>query len=336
MATPTLRALRESFPDARLVGLVRPSVAETIAGNPWLDQTVLFHHRSPDEKLRMLPIISRLRREAFDVAIILTNSLRGALLAYLGGAKRRVGYAHEGRGMFLNDSLPSPSGWKTAQQPPLVDYYLAIARHVGATARSNQLELFTLPEDEQHADRLWHKLGWEEQERVVVLNPGAAYGTAKRWPSRSFGELARRLVDDWKVKVLVLCGPSERGFARFIADASLRPRQVHSVAEEEVSLGLAKAVVKRSTLLVTTDSGPRHFGSAFGIPVVSLFGPTHIQWTDCHYESESTLQLKLPCGPCQQRECPLGHLRCMNELSVDMVYEAATRWLAAATLRQAG
>jgi heptosyltransferase-2 len=336
MASPTLRALRQTFPAAHLTGLMRPSVAETLAGNPWLDETILYHHRSSNDVERSLSVLAKLRKDPFDIGVLLTNSIRTALLAFLGGVKRRVGYAHEGRRFLLNDVLSTPRGWRTAQQKPLVDYYLELARHLGATDLSRQLELFTTPDNERHADRLWEKLGWTMEDRVVVLNPGAAYGSAKRWPSRYFAELARRLVDEQRVKVLVLCGPRERGFARFIADASLRPRQVHSMAEEEVSLGLAKAAVRRANLLVTTDSGPRHFGAAFSIPVVSLFGPTHIGWTETYHSAEIKLQQKLPCGPCQQRECPLGHLKCMVDLSVNQVHQAAITNLERCSFKQAG
>ena len=336
MASPTLRAIRQTYPEAHLTGLMRPSVAETLAGNPWLDETILHHHRSSNEVERNLRVLAKLRHDPYDVGVLLTNSIRTAILAFLGGVKRRVGYAHEGRRFLLNDALTTPPGWRTAAQQPLVDYYLELARHLGAKTESKELQLFTTPDNERRADRLWEKLGWTAADRIVVLNPGAAYGAAKRWPSRYFAELSRRLVDEQKVKVLVLCGPKERGFARFIADASLRPRLVHSMAEEEVSLGLAKAAVKRSSLLVTTDSGPRHFGAAFGIPVVSLFGPTHIGWTETYHAAEIKLQRKLPCGPCQQRDCPLGHLRCMVDLSVDQVHDASIMHLEHQTLKQAG
>ena len=98
-----------------------------------------------------------------------------------------------------------------------------------------------------------------------------------------------------------------------------------SLGDTPLSLGLTKAVVKRSDLLVTTDSGPRHFAAAFDRPVVALFGPTHIEWTETYYAKEVRLQRKLSCGPCQQRVCPLGHHRCMRELSPTEVFAAAER-----------
>jgi heptosyltransferase-2 len=88
-----------------------------------------------------------------------------------------------------------------------------------------------------------------------------------------------------------------------------------------VSLGLTKACVRRCSLLVTTDSGPRHFAAAFDRPVISLFGPTHIPWTSTHYLGEVCLQKAVPCGPCQKRVCPLDH-RCMNELLPAEVFAA--------------
>src|SRR5207253_6179139 len=134
------------------------------------------------------------------------------------------------------------------------------------------------------------------------LNPGAAFGSAKYWHTENFARLAQDLADQRGSRVLVLCGPGERDLARRIAHLAGRPA-VHSLADEALSLGLTKALVRRCTLLVTTDSGPRHFAAAFDRPVVSLFGPTHIAWTETYYAQAVNLQKNVPCGPCQKRVC---------------------------------
>ena len=121
--------------------------------------------------------------------------------------------------------------------------------------------------------------------------------------------------------MLVVCGPNERTTAREIVRQAGRP-QVVSLAERPVSLGLTKACVRRLDLFVTTDSGPRHFAAAFDRPVVSLFGPTFIEWTETYFPKGINLQKQVPCGPCQLRVCPLDH-RCMRELSVAEVLAAA-------------
>jgi heptosyltransferase-2 len=138
----------------------------------------------------------------------------------------------------------------------------------------------------------------------------------------SFAGLARQLADRAGVSVLVLCGPSERDSARAIAQAAGHPR-VRSLAGLDLSIGLSKACVRRSRLLVTTDSGPRHFAGALGVPVVSLFGPTHIAWTRTYHPGAIHLRVPVPCGPCQQGVCPEGHHRCMRDLTPEAVLVAA-------------
>jgi len=162
---------------------------------------------------------------------------------------------------------------------------------------------------------------------VICLNPGAAFGAAKFWPTASFARLAQDLVETRDARVLVLCGPSECDQARNIAKLARRPG-VYSLADEPLSLGLSKAIVRRSTLLVTTDSGPRHFAAAFDRPIVSLFGPTFIAWTETYFAKEIHLQKQVPCGPCQQRVCPTDHI-CMTSLTPQEVLGAVQQLLAA-------
>ena len=126
--------------------------------------------------------------------------------------------------------------------------------------------------------------------------------------------------------MLVLCGPGEQEMARQIARGADRPH-VHSLADHPLSLGLTKACIKRAALLVTTDSGPRHIAAAFGRPVVTLFGPTHIAWTETYYARAVNLQKKVDCGPCQRRVCPLDH-RCMKLLSPQEVFQESVDLLA--------
>jgi heptosyltransferase-2 len=164
-----------------------------------------------------------------------------------------------------------------------------------------------------------------------VFNSGGAFGAAKLWPNEYFSELARRLVARTDASILMLCGPSERDTARDIVSRARDPRVVSladdRLAAHPLSIGLSKACVERASLMVTTDSGPRHFAAAFNVPVVSLFGPTHIEWSENHQPEAMHLQKKLPCGPCQQRVCPLGTHQCMRDLKVDDVERAALKML---------
>lgn len=326
MATPFLRALRRGFAGAHVAGILKPNVAPTLDGGPWLDERILFDPKSRTPEHRTQSLLRRLRAGRFDLAVLLPNSFRSAALAWWAGIPRRIGYVRGGRGWLLTDRLIPPRDGRGDYTPtPIVGYYLAIARLLGCPIDSVRTELFTTEAEEQAADLVWARLGLSGR-RVVCLNTGGAFGPAKSWPPEHFTTLARRLVEETGVAVLVVCGPAERAVARAIAARADHPGVV-SLAEGPLSLGLTKASIRRSALLVTTDSGPRHFAAALDVPVVSLFGPTHIAWTRTYHPSAVHLRLPVPCGPCQKGVCPLGHHRCMRELDPDAVFSAARRLL---------
>lgn len=323
MATPALRAVREHLGSAgELWGVMRPVVADVLAGTTWLDHTLLFDPRSPRNEWGSRAVVSALRAARLDAVVLFTHSFRTAWLAWRSGARRRIGFARHGRSLLLSERLfPRRAGWRLVPTP-VIDDYAALAARFGAPVSDLRLELATLPEDEAAADSAWHRLGLVPGEPVVALNTGGAFGPAKAWPAEYFAALAFRLATQQQTPVVVLCGPSERDTARQIARQAGHPR-VLSLADERPSIGLTKAAVRRSQLLITTDSGPRHFAAAFDVPVVTLFGPTHQAWSETHYARAVALQRPVPCGPCQRRECPLGHHRCMRELDVAEVYRAA-------------
>jgi heptosyltransferase-2 len=325
MATPALRALRHHFAGARLLGVAKPYVAGVLEGADWFDEVVLTGGRAWSQGV--LGTAWRLRRHPIDLAVLLPNSFRSALVACLSGCRRRVGYARHGRSPLLTDALAperEPDG--RLRVSPVIDAYNRLAEHVGCPRPGYDMELFTTPADEGAAERVWEWAGFNYYPEVVCLNPGAAFGSAKHWPADYFATLARDLALRRGSGVLILCGPAEAPLSRQIAALARHPavRALADLASGEVriSLGLTKACVRRADLLVTTDSGPRHFAAAFDRPVVTLFGPTHIAWTETYHPRAVHLQKKVDCGPCQRRVCPLDH-RCMKRLLPAEVYAAA-------------
>jgi heptosyltransferase-2 len=327
MATPTLRALRHGFPNAQLILVAKPPVIATLAGLDWFDQIIPCDPRSPNHALHSQEVARQLRQSPLDLAVLFPNSIRSAWLAFLARARRRLGYARGGRGILLTDRLHPPRDRRGRFIPsPIVSYYARLATYLNCPIDSLRLELETTPEAESAANHAWAQLGIPVDAPVVCLNTGGAFGPAKRWPEERFAELAQRLVDRHKLWCLVICGPDEREAARRITQFADRD-QVRSLAEQPLSIGLSKAAVKRAALMITTDSGPRHFAAAFSVPVVTLFGPTHIAWTRTHHPQAIHLQQPVPCGPCQRGICPLKHHRCMQELTIDTVYQAALQLL---------
>lgn len=326
MATPALRALREHCRDGRLIGVLKPYIAGVVEGSPWLDDLVFLDSKG-NAAHRWPAAAARLRRARIDIAVLFTNTFRSAWVAWLAGCRRRIGFVRYGRGVLLTDHLTPLRDMRGRRVPfPALDDYASLALRAGTKRPSNRLELFTTPRDEQAADTVWEQAGFDSKSSIVCLNPGAAFGASKHWPVEYFSALAQELHDRLGHHVLVLCGPGEQEMARQIVRGADRPR-VHSLAEHELSLGLTKACVRRCALLVTTDSGPRHFAAAFGRRVVTLFGPTHIAWTETYYPKAVHMQKKVDCGPCQRRVCPLDH-RCMKLLSAQEVFREAEDLLA--------
>ncbi len=324
MATPALRALRTHAADGVLVGVMRPYVAEVLAGGSWFDESIVYAKGQGDA-------VAQLRAARLDTVVLLTNSLRTGWMAYRSGARERIGMAGNLRSPLLTTRVhPARRGWRRRRVDlPTVAGYLHVAQAAGAPPVAPTLEMATTAEDERLADAVWQRHGWRPDERVAVFNTGGAFGAAKDWPGDHFAALARRLAVERDLRVLVNCGPKERDAARAIV-AAAGDRRVTSLADEaDLPIWLTKAVIRRATLLASTDSGPRFFGVAFGVPTVTLFGPTSVAMTQTHAVHENSVSLGLDCQPCMARSCPLGHHRCMRDLSVERVMAAVDGALSA-------
>lgn len=323
MATPAIRALRKlAGADGELVGIMRSYVSEVLAGTSWLDRQILYDKGKQRFGMPNRAFFRELRDARLDKVVLLTNSMRTAIMAWRSGARERIGYRGQGRAILLTNRV-RPGQAEDVGPAPALDAYLQLAEAAGCEPESPQLELATTADDERAADTVWLRLRLPAGERVIVLNSGGAFGAAKQWPAEYFSELALRIVASEKYSVLVNCGPAEREIAREITSRANHPQIVSLADTAQLPVGLAKACIRRSRLLVTTDSGPRYFGVAFNRPVVTLFGPTDPARTRLAYEREICLSLGLDCQPCMARTCPLKHHRCMRDLSVDVVNRSA-------------
>jgi len=332
MATPALRALRRKYVGAELVGIARPAICDLLAGLPSVD--ALWPIAATGGASRVGALARQLRTGGFDMAIHFTNSFGTALAARLAGVPARVGYLRRGRGWLLTRGLTPRREAGRLRPTPAVDYYLALATALGCAPEPPRLELATDPESEAAAERLFQAFGARRDRPVIALNNSGAYGEAKLWPDEHFATLARRLALEHDQNLVLLAGPADA--ARMVRLRSeLGSAHVLTTAERP-SLGLSKAVVRRSRLLLTTDSGPRHFAAAFGVPAVVLFGPTDPAWTDLHSDLENWVRLGLDCQPCQQRRCPLGHHRCMRDLRPEHVADTIRERLQRSAQESAG
>ncbi len=325
MATPAIRALRQHHRGARFVAVGRSYVRGVVDGSPWFDTFIPLDRGGPWSQ-RWPAVALQLRRMKLDLAVLFPNSFRSGLVAWIAGAKQRVGFRRYGRGCLLTHTLDPVLDQQGRYLPcPIIDDYNRLAQAAGTVWPGHRMELFTTSADELAADAVAAKFRFADKKELLCLNPGAAFGSSKYWDVEAFARLARDLAFTRPCKVLILCGPSERELARNIANLA-NCAEVASLADEPLSLGLTKSLIRRCTALVTTDSGPRHFAAAFDRPVVSLFGPTHIAWTETYFAKATHLQKSVPCGPCQKRICPTDHA-CMKLLTSDEVFRAVQELL---------
>lgn len=278
MATPALRLVRSALPGAFIGGLARPGIDEILAGTPFLDE---LHLERAAGVMGPKRVAASLRPRRYDTALLLTNSFSTALTTRLAFIPRRIGYARDGRSLLLTDRLAAPRRADGRWAPvPAVTYYWNAACSVapaGAPAAWDRLppdarmELAVTPDDDRAADAL---LGRDASAPIAVLNPGGN-NPAKRWPAERFAAIAAHLRHVHGLTVAVSGSPDEAPLADEIAAASASI----SLPARGLRLGALKAIVRRSRLMITNDTGPRHIAAAFGVPVVTLFGPTDPRWT---------------------------------------------------------
>jgi heptosyltransferase-2 len=321
MATPSLKAIRVRFPESHIAWLVRASVKRVIETLPDYDEILPYddRHRSVGG---LLSWVMRLRRRRFDLAIILPNSFGSALMAFLAGIKRRVGYSREGRAFMLTDPVrPVRSGSKIVPIP-MVEYYLRITDSLGCSRVTTKPELSVSPAARRQAEAIFERCGISDQRMKVVMIPGAAYGSSKCWRPDYFAQVADRLIGGYGCDVLIVPGPQEVAIAREI-EVTMKQRP-SVIADPIVPLDVLMAMVASCSLVITNDTGPRHFAVAFDKPVVVIMGPTDPRYTNLNLEKTIVLRENLDCSPCHLKVCPRDH-SCMNAITPDMVLEASER-----------
>ena len=316
LTLPLLRRLKESLPGARVSVLTLPKNGDVFRNNPWVDEVILDDKRGVHAGLSgTWKISAELKRRGFDLAVIPHRSFRSALVAWLAGIPRRVGFAASAGNFLLTDAVPF--AWLTHD----LERNLALARPLGGESKASHGEaryVVPLPPSPALAERL-AAAGILPGARLAGVHPGAAWAT-KRWLPERFAELCRRLKADGLTPVLI-GGPGDAALGAEIARASGAADLVGKTDLEEL-----KSLMGRLSLFVTNDSGPMHLAAAAGVPVVAIFGATtrelgFFPYGAGHRVVEATLSCR-PCGLHGAKTCPEEHFLCMRLLSVDQVHQA--------------
>ena len=316
MTEPLLRRLAAR--GERLTVGALPWVAPVYRAMPQVHEVIEFPFQHGGLQLQARKALARQLRGRFARAYVCPNSLKSALLPWLAGIPVRVGYTGETRWGLINQRLPNPS--KT-QRPPMVDFYAALSQ---STSDANPVPQLQLPPQVLAATLQQQGLS---AQGYVVFAPGAEYGPAKRWPAAHFSALAQQL----DKPVVLLGSGKEAALCEDIAGPvnALRPHQCRNLAGA-TTLMEAFALIAAAHRVVSNDSGLMHVAAAFGVPQVAVYGSSSPEHTPplnplaqvLWLKRDASYQPPLDCAPCFKRDCPLGHTRCLQDISPERVWAA--------------
>jgi len=318
LAIPAMKAVRARFPEAQITLLVRPWVAGVFTSAPFIDK--VWSEPRPAGISDWIRLSGSIRASRFDMALLFPNSFESAAMVFLGGVPQRIGYAADGRRWLLTHWI-KPSAEKRHQ----VYYYLDLASAVSAGVGHPSIEIDANAEEKLQARKLLLSAGIAPNRRYLVLNPGAAYGSAKRWREERFAEAADTLASELEMDVAIIGSEVERS----IAERIQRLMRSHvAVLNGRTSLETLIGVISESSLVLTNDSGPMHLAAALGVPTVAVFGPTDDAATGPYGRRTRIVRQPVDCSPCMLRNCPIDH-RCMTRVSAEVVARAARELLGA-------
>jgi ADP-heptose:LPS heptosyltransferase len=317
MTTPSVRALRQAFPAARIVYLTESPAHELFRHNHHVDE--VWTSPLKTSLLDRLALLRRLRAERFDLAIDFFSNPYSALLTRLSGARRRVGFAFRGRGLAYTDPVPLPAGRQYAALDKA-----ALLTPLGVPLGSPLPELPLGEAERIYAARQLAALGVKEGELLVAMCP-VSRQPYKIWPVERYAALADELIARHGAQVLLIWGPGEEHFIGAVR-AAMRERALPDYPLPPL-LELA-ALLERCTLFVGNDGGPRHFAIAVGTPSVGIFGrPYPENWTPPGAQWHRALAHDPGCkSACTFPAC--SHLNCINGVAFESVRNATAALLA--------
>lgn len=313
MATPLLEDLAKAYPHARLTAMARTPLADLLIGNPFIHE--IFSFTRSNEFLRRIEnrnVIERLRQGKYDLGILTTNSLSSAWWFWRGRVRQRLGYG-KGRTLLLTNPLPFPP---ERGKEHLVITYKRLLAPLGIPLSASAPALFSTEAEKAEARKFLEKFV-PPGGRLIGINPGAAYGSAKCWLPERFRALTERLLEDERTVILYFGDQAGASLAARIC-AELPPRVMNLAGK--TSIRQLIALIASCHAFLTNDSGPMHMAAALKVPLVALFGSTSPVATG-PYGGGKVLQKQVSCAPCYKRVCPID-FRCMRGITVDQVYAA--------------
>ena len=325
LTIPFLRNLRRAEPDAYIAWVVAPGSSDVVNGVPYIDELIYWDpvtihadsqgmHKTVGDKLGF---IRDLRSRRFDKVYVLKRSFGSALMAFLSGAGKRIGFATEGRSFLLTTAVPYRHDQHEVQN------FLDVLRADGISVIDDYLEAWLSSEERQFADRFFMEAGVASDEPVIGIHPFAA-NPPRAWHLDNFIELAERIQEQHGAQIIFFGGPKDLEALPAIRAVMKRP-PLEAVGT--TSLRQTMALLSRCRLMICNDSGIMHLAASLSVPLVAIFGPQSPLKFGPWGEACRVVSRQFPCSPCRQKyftECepsPRGRPACLEAISVEKVLE---------------
>jgi heptosyltransferase-2 len=313
MATPVLTDLRNAFPKATITAMCRTPICQLLKEDKAIDELFCFTKPANDFVRREeRDIIAKIRAGKYDTGIVLTNWFSSAWWFWLGNVKRRIGYVGHFRRYLLTDKIHMPE-----EKEHTVVTYKRLLTPLGIPISETAPRLYVTAKEVEESKQLLYQRGYVKGKKLIGINPGAAYGSAKCWPPERFRALAMRIMLETDAYVVFFGDATTASLVKEICVGL--PEKVIDLAGI-TSLRELACIIKDCSVLVTNDSGPMHIGSALGTPLVALFGSTDDRATGPYGRKDEVIHKRVKCSPCFKRVCPID-FPCMKEISVDEVVQ---------------
>ena len=322
-STPFIKAVRQNYPDSYIACLLHPRCVDVLKDNPRINDIIIYDEDGAHKGLiGKLKLIASIRKKKFDIAFILHRSFTKALIAFLAGARERVGYPTKRRGMFLTKIAEISD-----EEIHKVEYFLNLARAYGMDARDLSYEFFIRDSDRKKIRQFLTGNGIGDRDLVIVLCPGGNWDP-KRWESDNFAKLADMLIEKLGAKVVLSGAKKDMALTEDIKKVM---KNIPVVSCGKTDLKELGALLERANLVVANDSGPMHLAVAMKTKVVALFGPTSPRLTGPYGQGNYRVIWKNEeCDvPCYDLSCTDN--RCMAAITVDDVFKEAEGFLTRTT-----
>ncbi len=322
MTQPLLAALKAQYPESKIDVLASTWVAPIYRACSEVHAVIeaKFEHKQLQWGLRR-QLAKELSVKNYHACFVLPNSFKSALIPWLANIPFRIAYRGELRFGLINLALANPS---KMNRPPMVEHYLALSQvlnneEISSFNKALAPKLF-VSSTAKESIQIKLQNAKIDPDNIYIMCPGAEYGPTKRWPTSHFAQLAERLITDNPTRQIILLGSkSDHELALEIQSQAKQETGIHNWCGN-TSLDEAIALIGMSKTVISNDSGLMHIAAALKTPQVAIFGSSDPAHTPPLSDKAQVIWLNLPCSPCHKRECPLGHLKCLNDILPEQVF----------------